>query len=164
MQCQKVPAVGWVDLVTSAQPPQPSHEELAALIAEFKLVISAQAERIAELERQLAANSHNLSKPPSSDGMRKKPAPKSLRKSSGRKPGRARGPGARLEQVAGPDTIIDSTKSYAPKPSSPPAPDTLRVAACGPRRRHAARQQSGLETLPNWDSLTDHITPSDSHS
>jgi hypothetical protein len=43
--------------------PSPSYEELAALVVELKLSVSAQAERIAELERQLAANSHNSSKP-----------------------------------------------------------------------------------------------------
>jgi transposase len=100
--------------VTSTPPP-PSYEELAALVVELKLLVSAQAatiaeqaERIAELERQVAADSRNSSKPPSSDGLRKKPAPKSLRKASGRKPGRAKGdPGGRLEQVADPDVIVD---------------------------------------------------------
>ena len=42
--------------------------------------------RVAELERQLKANSQNSSKPPSSDGYRK-PAPKSLRSKSGRRRG-----------------------------------------------------------------------------
>ncbi|GFH39154.1 hypothetical protein SCWH03_54190 [Streptomyces pacificus] len=101
--------------MSSTPPPQPSYEDLAALIVELKLLVSAQAEtitvqaeRIAELERQVAADSHNSSRPPSSDGLRKKPAPKSLRKATGRKPGRAKGnPGGRLEQVADPDRIID---------------------------------------------------------
>lgn len=92
----------------SFTPPLPSYEELASLVVELRLLVSAQAatiaeqaERIAELERQLAADSRNSSKPPSSDGLRKKPAPKSLRKATGRKPGRAKGdPGGRLEQVA----------------------------------------------------------------
>ena len=43
-------------------------------------------ERIAELESRLCQNSSNSSKPPSSDGYAK-PAPKSLRKKSGKKPG-----------------------------------------------------------------------------
>jgi hypothetical protein len=85
--------------VSSAQPLPPSYEELAALVVELKLLVSAQAERIAELERQVASDSRNSSRPPSSDGLRKKPAPKSLRQRTGRKPGRAKGdPGGRLEQ------------------------------------------------------------------
>jgi hypothetical protein len=105
----------------SSAPPPPSYEELAALVVELKLLVSAQTatiaeltarnaeqvERIAELERQVALGSRNSSKPPSSDGLGKKPAPKSLRQRSGRKPGRAKGdPGGRLEQVADPDVIL----------------------------------------------------------
>jgi hypothetical protein len=94
--------------VSSAQPLPPSYEELAAVVVELKLLVSAQAERIAELERQVASDSRNSSRPPSSDGLRKKPAPKSLRQRTGRKPGRAKGdPGGRLEQVADPDAIVD---------------------------------------------------------
>jgi transposase len=93
--------------VTFSSPP-PSYEELASLVVELRAVVSAQAKRIAELERQLAADSRNSSKPPSSDGLRKRPAPKSLRKATGRRPGRAKGdPGGRLEQVADPDVILD---------------------------------------------------------
>ncbi|WP_256082900.1 DUF6444 domain-containing protein, partial [Streptomyces sp. AVP053U2] len=56
----------------SVSPPSPpSYEELATLVTELKLLVSAQAERIAELERQVAVNSRNSSKPPSSDGLRK---------------------------------------------------------------------------------------------
>ncbi|WP_329538396.1 DUF6444 domain-containing protein (plasmid) [Streptomyces sp. NBC_01450] len=106
----------------SSAPPPPSYEELAALAVELKLLVTAQAatiaeltarnaeqaERIAELERQFSSDSHNSSKPPSSDGLRKRPAPKSLRQRSGRKPGRAKGdPGGRMEQVADPDVILD---------------------------------------------------------
>ena len=42
---------------------------------------------IRELREQLNKNSGNSSKPPSSDGLKKKPATKSLRGKSGKKPG-----------------------------------------------------------------------------
>jgi transposase len=38
----------------------PSYEDLAALVVELKLLVSAQAERIAELERQVASDSRCL--------------------------------------------------------------------------------------------------------
>jgi len=86
--------------------PHPSYEELAGLVAELRAHIAVQDARIADLERQLAANSRNSSKPPSSDGL-SKPAPRSLRKKTGRKPGGQPGRrGRTLEQVSDPDEVI----------------------------------------------------------
>src|SRR3954463_5630078 len=68
--------------------------------------IAEQDARIAELKRQLAASSRNSSKPPASDGL-DKPAPKSLRGRSGRKPGGQPGrEGRTLRQVAVPDEVV----------------------------------------------------------
>jgi transposase len=81
----------------------PSYEELAAENAELKLVLVQALERIAELEARLGTTSKNSGKPPSSDGLAK-PAPKSLRRKSGRGPGRPKGqPGTTLRQVEDPD-------------------------------------------------------------
>ena len=87
-------------------PPSPSYEELAAENAQLKAVVAQALVRIAELEARLGMTSKNSSKPPSSDGLAK-PAPKSLRKKSGRGPGRPPGqPGATLRQVEVPDHEI----------------------------------------------------------
>lgn len=61
--------------------------------------------RVRELEARLGKDSHNSSKLPSSDGLAKKP--KSLRQSSGRKPGGQTGhEGTTLKRVATPDVIV----------------------------------------------------------
>src|SRR5665648_33968 len=61
-------------------------EEVTALREENRALKA----RVGELEAQVRTNSRNSSKPPSSDGLGK-PAPKSLRKASGRLAQRLRG-------------------------------------------------------------------------
>lgn len=64
-------------------------------------------QRVAELEHQLHRDSHNSSKPPSSDGIRHR-KPKPRRKRSGRKPGAQPGhAGTTLALVDTPDRVIE---------------------------------------------------------
>jgi transposase len=66
--------------------------------------------RVHELEDRLSKDSSNSSKPPSSDGLKRKP--KSLRKQSGKKPGGQQGrTGKGLAQVNNPDVIVTHTPS-----------------------------------------------------
>jgi transposase len=75
-------------------------------IAQLQARIVEQDAEIAELKRQLGASSRNSSKPPSSDGL-DKPAPKSLRGRSERKPGGQPGrEGRTLRQVERPDEVV----------------------------------------------------------
>ena len=79
-------------------------------LAQRDALIAALAGRVAELEARLGKNSRNSSKPPSSDGLGK-PAPKSLRKPSGRRPGKQQGdPGFRLQ----PREVPDEVRTHVP--------------------------------------------------
>ena len=89
----------------------PTYEELLAIVKTQQAIIEelteklAKAEaRIAELEEQLHKNSHNSSKPPSSDGY-EKPAPKSLRKKSGKKAGGQKGHKGHHMALDNPDRV-----------------------------------------------------------
>ena len=79
----------------------------AAVRALFQTTFLAIVERIQELEDQLAKNSRNSGKPPSSDGYDQgSPGPKSLRKRSRRKSGGQPGhPGQTLKMVEKPDRV-----------------------------------------------------------
>jgi transposase len=91
----------------------PTREEILAAYAEgeeavvalFERTLGELAARISALEDQQAKNSRNSSKPPSSDGV-SKPAPKSLRKPSGKKRGGQPGhQGKTLMSTEAPDHI-----------------------------------------------------------
>lgn len=82
--------------------------ERDALLADRDALIVQLVGRVAELEARLGKNSRNSSKPPSTDGLAKPaPKPRSLRRASGRKPGKQPGePGFRLAQRADPDQTV----------------------------------------------------------
>jgi transposase len=84
-------------------------ERIAAQDAEIAVLREALGglqSQVADLAAQVKANSRNSSRPPSSDGLGK-PAPKSLRGRSGRKPGRPKGqPGATMQLSEHPDKTV----------------------------------------------------------
>ena len=89
---------------------------------------------IKELREQLNKNSGNSSKPPSSDGLKKKPATKSLRGKSGKKPGGQNGhTGKYLSIVSVPDEII---RHYHPDCAACPHRDKCMEKACTKETRH----------------------------
>lgn len=96
-------------------PPEPTREELLALVAAQAAQIeallgevAALKAQVAELERRLGLDSSNSSKPPSSDGLKKPARVRSLRERSERTSGGQKGhKGETLRQTANPDEIVD---------------------------------------------------------
>src|SRR5258707_14101136 len=91
--------------------------ELEALVARQKLqneqLLAVNAElraRVQELEARLAKDSHNSSKPPSSDGLRREARKtKSLRRRSGKATGGQLGHrGETRHLVAAPDQVVEN--------------------------------------------------------
>jgi transposase len=97
-------------------PPDLSREMMWTIIQEQREMIGQLTARIQELEDQLAKNSSNSGKPPSSDGLKKKPVPKSLRqkgqRQTGGQPGHA---GHTLEMVSEPAHIEVHRLAHCPQ-------------------------------------------------
>jgi transposase len=83
-------------------------------------------ERVTTLEGRLAKDSHNSSKPPSSDGLRRKT--KSLRKPSGKKAGGQLGHrGETLRLQATPDVVVEHRPTYCGHCQAPLTDAPVRV-------------------------------------
>src|SRR5690348_14849500 len=83
-------------------------QQLEAEITFLKATNAQLLERVAQLEAQLAQNSRNSSKPPSSDAFVRPPKKRSLRKASGKKPGAQPGhEGHNLSWNDLPDQIVE---------------------------------------------------------
>jgi transposase len=118
---------------------RPSYEELAAENAELRVAVSKLRSvvdelraDVAELKRQLGQHSRNSSRPPSSDSPFTKPAPKSLRRRSGRKPGGQPGhPGSTLALVEDPN----ERKRHEPGPCTGCGASLAEAPEVGMQRR-----------------------------
>ena len=100
------------DIPAHPAPPDPRDALIAALQAQNALLLAQNAAllaRVAELERRLGLDSSNSGKPPSSDGLKKKPSRvRSLRERRGKPSGGQSGhPGKTLKRSATPDVTQD---------------------------------------------------------
>ena len=88
-------------------------------VRELQQTVAAQADEIQKLRDQLAKNSRNSGKPPSSDGL-KKPRTQSLRKKTGRRSGGQKGHQAHtLEMVEHPQHVELHQASQCPHCDTP---------------------------------------------
>src|SRR5689334_13908893 len=96
--------------------------QLEAVVEQQREQITTLLERVQELEARLAKDSHNSSKPPSSDGLGRKT--KSLRRKSGKQSGGQLGHrGETLRLVATPDAVVEHRPARCPGCQAPLAAD-----------------------------------------
>ncbi len=139
-------------------------EEIALLRAENAALREQNAwllERVQHLEARLAKDSHNSSKPPSSDGLARKPKPRSLRRKSGKKPGGQLGHrGETLQLVAEPDELVEHRPAVCAACQTPldDAPVVLRERRQVhelPRLRLVVREHQALHVrCPHCQQVT----------
>lgn len=131
--------------MSGESPGELSREELIALIAALKA-------QIAELERRLGLNSSNSSKPPSSDGLGKKPRIRgSLRGTSGKKSGGQVGhKGDTLRRVDKPDIIKRHTATCC---AHCPATLTAAMAVGVEKRQVFDLPEPGLEVTEHQGEI-----------
>ena len=125
--------------------------------------------RVQQLEDQVAKDSRNSSKPPSSDGL-SKPKTRSLRRSEGRKPGGQKGhPGHTLEMKTHPDQIERHELSHCPhcatNLSAVPADAPVRrqVYDVPPARIEVTEHQAEVKQCPGCHrrvqaAFPEHVT------
>jgi transposase len=120
--------------------------ELRAEGAELRAQVAVLQAQVADLSARVRQNSQNSSRPPSSDGLAK-PAPRSLRKKTGRKPGRPEGqPGATMQLTGHPDHVI----RYEPACCAGCAADLAGAEEAGTVRRQVT------EIPPVKAEVTEH--------
>lgn len=94
-------------------PPELSREDLWAMNLELREIVAQQEARIQALEDQIAKNSGNSGKPPSSDGLKKKS--RSQREKGKRKSGGQKGhKGSTLKMVTEPDHVVHHPLTSCP--------------------------------------------------
>lgn len=122
--------------------------------------------RVSELENQLAKDSHNSSKPPSSDGLKKQTT--SLRQPSKRKVGGQRGRlGRTLKQVANPDHVVHykvtccSTCGHSLSETEPKAISKRQVFDIPAVRIEVTEHQAEIKQCPMCHATNKASFPND---
>jgi transposase len=140
-----------------------------ALFQQMLTAMQALTDRVAQLEEQLAKadplkDSHNSSKPPSSDGLRK--VPKSLRTKSGNKPGGQPGhPGTTLCLSEQPDLTLSCTPTTCTGCGAsldgvaPVAYERRQVHDLPPLRLQVTEHRASVVVCPTCQTRTTALFP-----
>ena len=127
-------------------------EQLRTIVAEQQKAIEELRAAVTQLEAQLAANSANSNRPPSSDGLKKgPPKPRSLRRRSGKKPGGQPGhPGVAPAWENNPDQIVVHAPPSFCETCNAPLPEPSLFAARQvfdlPEIHHVVTEHRALES------------------
>ncbi|MGH3681876.1 MAG: DUF6444 domain-containing protein [Natronosporangium sp.] len=131
----------------SSGPSLPSYEELAELVAAQANRIAELEAEVAELRRRLGMNSTNSSKPPSADGL-DKPKPQRSR-ASGRRRGKQPGaPGTTRRLVEDPDQRLEHRPDWCGNPAC--------GAALAAAPDYARQRRQVFELPPVKPYVTEH--------
>jgi len=115
-------------------------------VQELQRTVAEQADEIQKLRDELAKNSRNSGKPPSSDGL-KKPRTRNLRRKNGRRSGGQEGhPGHTLKMVEKPDHVEHYEVSECPQCAA----DLQTIEACEFERRQV------FDVPPVYIKVTEH--------
>ena len=142
-------------------------EILLARLQQLETLVQEQAATIQALQDQLAKNSRNSGKPPSSDGL-KKPRTRSLRQKTGRKPGGQKGhQGHTLKMSDKPDHIEPHSLDRCPHCQS----DLSNVSPSGyvrrqvfdvpPVRLEVTEHQADIKACPHCQETVQALFPPD---
>jgi transposase len=142
-------------------------EVLLTRLHQLERLVQEQAATIQALQDQLAKNSRNSDKPPSSDGL-KKPRTRSLRPKTGRKPGGQKGhQGHTLKLCEDPDHIEPHWLDQCPQcqtdlASIPPSGYARRqVFDVPPVRIEVTEHQAEIKTCPQCQATVQAAFPSE---
>jgi transposase len=137
-----------------------------AVIALFYATFQAFAQRLQLLEDRLARTSQNSSQPPSSDGLKKKPTKRGLRKPSGKKSGGQPGhEGHTLKAVAEPDLVqvqrVERCRNCQADLAAvgPDGVSKRQVFDLPPQRLVVSEHQAEIKTCPHCRQVNRAIFP-----
>jgi transposase len=146
-------------------------QQLLELLATQQQTIMRLSQRVQELEDRLGSNSRNSSQPPSADGFnRPAPRPKSLRRSTGKKPGGQPGhKGKTLPFSAHPDRVVEHSPQECAEcgcplddvPPIPGATEARQVIDLPPMQLETTEHRAHAVRCPVCASLSRGIFPTE---